>query len=206
MKVDPFGFESYAITLAGADSNAAAGLMGLALAVAFGYGMNRPDTTAIPSPKGNLQGKALDALKNLRDSGARDVIEDSIKGALSALGAYVTSEFLKSLKYKSRLKNNDVYILIDKLTTYVVYVGITVDTTARLKAHKKDPRFSNMDLDMLVVKRDLTRTEARYYEQALINAYRNISNVFQNSINSIAPWRVGLGNDPYYEFLYWKGE
>ena len=77
-----------------------------------------------------------------------------------------------------------VYVLFDHTRSEVFYVGRTQHFSARSSAHKNDIRFASRDFDMFPIIGNLTRNEARAWEQTIITAFT--LEALSNKINSIA--------------------
>ena len=99
-------------------------------------------------------------------------------GALIIAGATTTAAVVaakvESTKYspspKPSPRNHNVYIMRDKTTKKVKYVGRTISPDQRQIQHNRDPRKTN--LEPLEVKFfGLTKNEARIMEQVLISTY-----------------------------------
>ena len=94
---------------------------------------------------------------------------------------------------------NVVYQGIDKATNTVKYIGITERAPAiRFAEHlNSGTARSALQYDVVTGAQGLTRTQARIWEQTLINQYglgKNGGQLF-NQINSIAPkywWQYGI--------------
>ena len=76
-----------------------------------------------------------------------------------------------------------VYVIVDKNSNKVVYVGMTKNFYARMRAH--NARFPDAKYTKLAVATGLSRTQARVLEQTLITAF-SLEALF-NIINSISP-------------------
>ena len=86
----------------------------------------------------------------------------------------------------NKLRDNTVYVIIDNITSKVVYVGRTSNYSSRQYRHQeaKNARFTSADFTMTPVATGLTHNESRALEQTLITAYT--LQALKNSINSIA--------------------
>ena len=99
-----------------------------------------------------------------------------ITAGVAATAAIVTS-VVENQDYQGPIKNQSVYVMRDKITNEVKYVGRTNNPIRRQAEHEKDPNKAN--LKPLEVKfSGLTMTEARAMEQVLISSYSlsNLSN------------------------------
>jgi len=85
------------------------------------------------------------------------------------------------------LRGNTVYVMVEKSTGNVWYVGLTSDYSGRKQAHQggSNPKFDAITYNMIPVATNLTRKEGRALEQSLITAYTLES--LANMINSISP-------------------
>ena len=84
-------------------------------------------------------------------------------------------------------KDQSVYIMRDKNSLKVSYVGRTNDPVRRQKEHERDVSKRNL-LSLEVVATGLTKNEARVLEQAIISAYT--VNMLQNKRREIAPHNI----------------
>jgi len=90
------------------------------------------------------------------------------------------------------LRNHTVYILRQNSNSRVFYVGRTENFEARRNRHNAHPGWSHRrTFTMMPLATGLTLSEARRLEQALIVGYT--IQALDNKINSIAPWRLDLG-------------
>ena len=92
-----------------------------------------------------------------------------IIGGVSATAAAVTS-VVENTNYSGPARDQSVYVMRDKTTDEVKYVGRTNDPARRQGEHSRDPKKAN--LQPLEVKfTGLTEVEARAVEQLLISSY-----------------------------------
>lgn len=99
-----------------------------------------------------------------------------ITAGVAATAAIVTS-VVENQDYQGPIKNQSVYVMRDKITNEIKYVGRTNNPIRRQAEHEKDPNKAH--LNPLEVKfSGLTITEARAMEQVLISSYSlsNLSN------------------------------
>lgn len=90
------------------------------------------------------------------------------------------------------LRNHTVYILRQNSNSRVFYVGRTEHFETRRSRHNAHPGWSHRrPFTMMPLATGLTLNEARRLEQALIVGYT--IQALDNKINSIAPWRLDLG-------------
>ena len=113
-------------------------------------------------------------------------------GALITAGVATTAAIVTSVventSYRGPTRNQSVYVMRDKSTGDVQYIGQTNNPIRRQSEHEKDPKKAN--LQPLEVKfSGLTRFEARAMEQALISAY-SLENLI-NARREIATGNVG---------------
>ncbi len=88
---------------------------------------------------------------------------------VSAAAAAVVS-VVERTNYQDPIRNQSVYVMRNKITNEVQYIGRTNNPTRRQKEHERDPSKDN--LGPLEVKfSGLTKFEARVMEQMLISAY-----------------------------------
>ncbi|MCL2678877.1 MAG: RHS repeat-associated core domain-containing protein [Dehalococcoidia bacterium] len=87
----------------------------------------------------------------------------------------------------NNLRDNTIYVMVNKSTQQVWYVGMTSDYTGRQQAHfgGSKPRFDSDVYQMVPIATGMTHNEARALEQALITAYT--LEALANMINSISP-------------------
>ena len=74
------------------------------------------------------------------------------------------------MQQKIETKNQSVYVMRDKKSKEVKYVGITNDPKRRQKEHDRDQSKEHL-MPMEVKATNLSRYEARILEQTLISAY-----------------------------------
>ena len=92
-----------------------------------------------------------------------------LTSGIAATAAIVT-DAVERKSYQRPTRNQSVYVMRDKTTNHVKYVGRTNNPQRRQKEHTRDTRKAN--LQPLEVKfTGLTKTEARAMEQILISAY-----------------------------------
>ena len=92
-------------------------------------------------------------------------IEQTIEKTVDAV-----KNLVESITSEPQIRDQSVYVMRDKSTDDVRYVGRTNNPTRRQREHEKDPNKAN--LKPLEVKfSGLTVTEARAIEQSLISAY-----------------------------------
>ena len=113
-------------------------------------------------------------------------------GALITAGVATTAAIVTSVventSYRGPTRNQSVYVMRDKTTGDVQYVGRTNNPIRRQSEHAKDPKKAN--LQPLEVKfSGLTKFEARAMEQALISAY--LLDNLVNARREIATENVG---------------
>ena len=113
-------------------------------------------------------------------------------GALITAGVATTAAIVtgvvENTSYRGPTRNQSVYVMRDKTTGDVQYVGRTNNPIRRQSEHAKDPKKANLQL--LEVKfSGLTKFEARAMEQALISAY-SLENLI-NARREIATGNVG---------------
>ena len=113
-------------------------------------------------------------------------------GALITAGAAATAAIVTTVventSYRGPTRNQSVYVMRDKTTGDVQYVGRTNNPIRRQSEHAKDPKKAN--LQPLEVKfSGLTKVEARAMEQILISAY-SLDNLI-NARREIATGNVG---------------
>ncbi len=110
-----------------------------------------------------------------------------ITAGVAATAAIVTS-VVENTSYRGPTRNQSVYVMRDKTTGDVQYVGRTNNPIRRQSEHAKDPKKAN--LQPLEVKfSGLTKFEARAMEQALISAY--LLDNLVNARREIATENVG---------------
>ena len=114
---------------------------------------------------------------------------------VSATAAIVTDK-VENTNFSGPVRNNSVYVMRDKSTGDVKYVGRTNNPQRRQREHDKDPR--KADLQPMEVKySDLSKSEARMMEQLLISAYtlENLANARREiSVGNIAGFSNKMGN------------
>ncbi|MBQ7551651.1 MAG: GIY-YIG nuclease family protein, partial [Bacteroidales bacterium] len=94
-----------------------------------------------------------------------------------AMAATIVTDAVENSNYQGPIRDQSVYVMRDKTTNEVQYVGRTNNPGRRQSEHAKDPKKAN--LQPLEVKfSGLTKHEARAIEQMLISAYSldNLSN------------------------------
>lgn len=99
-----------------------------------------------------------------------------VTAGVASTAAVVTS-VVKNTSYRGPTRNQSVYVMRNKTTNEVQYVGRTNNPARRQSEHAKDPKIAN--LQPLEIKfSGLTRGEASAMEQMLISAYSldNLSN------------------------------
>ena len=115
---------------------------------------------------------------------------------LLSLAAFTASKVINATEQSSTINpsqsnNQSVYIMRNKETNAVEYVGRTNNPTRRQNEHKNDPKKAN--LSPLEVKfTGLTLPEARVVEQVLISAYtlENLSNARREiAVNNMDGYR-----------------
>ena len=118
-----------------------------------------------------------------------------------AIGKVAYTSIVKSITKKSAAKTggNVVYQGVDKATGAVKYVGITSrDPAIRFAEHAASGTLKGpLRYEVIKGAEGLTRTQARIWEQTLINQYGLGKNggMLYNQINSIAPkywWQYGI--------------
>lgn len=99
-----------------------------------------------------------------------------VTAGVSATAAIVT-EAVEKIDYHGPIRDQSVYVMRNKASGEVQYVGRTNDPGRRQAEHEKDPKKENL-LPLEVKYTGLTKTEARVMEQVLISAYslENLSN------------------------------
>ena len=106
----------------------------------------------------------------------------------SCTTAAIFTSVVENTSYRGPTRNQSVYVMRDKTTGDVQYVGRTNNPIRRQSEHAKDPKKAN--LQPLEVKfSGLTKFEARAMEQALISAY--LLDNLVNARREIATENVG---------------
>ena len=126
----------------------------------------------------------IDSIANLI-SAAIDAVSEYMEAAEEAK-IWVRAQIDAGGVDENNLKDHSIYVILDKSTDEVVYVGRTSNFAARYYAHQrsKNARFSDKLYTMLPIATGMTLDEARALEQLLISAYT--LDALCNSINSIA--------------------
>jgi hypothetical protein len=118
--------------------------------------------------------------------------------ALYAASQKVVSNVCAKVRSKgialNKLRGNTVYVIENKSTRKVEYVGRTCNFAARQRAHQRK-KFPKSTYNMYAVATGLTLREARVYEQCLICAFT--IDVLKNSINSISPKKFSQFKSEY---------
>jgi predicted GIY-YIG superfamily endonuclease len=105
--------------------------------------------------------------------------------AASAISA-VKSRIGKGGVNSKKLKKHTVYVIVRKNTKDVVYVGRTLNYSSRMVAHKRGSKFNGFKTyTMMPIATNLSLSQARALEQAIISAYT--IDTLKNMINSISP-------------------
>ena len=125
-------------------------------------------------------------------AGAAAMATTVATGALITAGVATTAAIVtgvvENTSYRGPTRNQSVYVMRDKTTGDVQYVGRTNNPIRRQSEHAKDPKKAN--LQPLEVKfSGLTKFEARAMEQVLISAY-SLENLI-NARREIATGNVG---------------
>ena len=100
---------------------------------------------------------------------------------------WVNTQIAERTVDPNNLRDNSVYVMIDRNTQAVWYVGLTRNYSSRQNTHQngKNAVFPSATYTMIPVATGMTRNEARALEQSLITAYTLES--LGNMINSISP-------------------
>jgi RHS repeat-associated protein len=121
----------------------------------------------------------------------------------SKVRAWVDAQVKEGGVDEDNLRNHTVYVIINKDTKKVEYVGRTINYSNRQYKHQvwKDPkygyapRFPERKFTMMPIKTNMSLEDARALEQALITAFT--LDTLKNTINSISPTKW---EDFKYEF------
>ena len=104
--------------------------------------------------------------------GATDTAVTVATNALLTAGAAVTAAIITTVventSYRGPTRNQSVYVMRDKTTGDIQYVGRTNNPIRRQSEHSKDPKKANL-LPLEVKFSGLTKIEARVIEQILIS-------------------------------------
>ena len=121
-------------------------------------------------------------------------VQRSIQKAAERTAKAVKSA-VENQKKKLTTKNHSVYVMRNKDTREVEYVGRTVNPVRRQNEHRRDPNKAH--LDKLEVKfTNLTLPEARAVEQTLISAYtlKNLDNARREiAAGNVAGFQENMG-------------
>ena len=118
-----------------------------------------------------------------------------VTAGVASTAAAVTS-VAENTSYRGPTRNQSVYVMRNKTTNEVQYVGRTNNPARRQREHAKDPKKAN--LQPLEIKfSGLTRVEARAMEQMLISAYSldNLSNARREiAVGNVSGFAGKIGN------------
>ena len=115
------------------------------------------------------------------------LVTAGVAATVAATVAVVTNA-VENSSYRGPTRDQSVYVMRDKTTNEVQYVGRTNNPGRRQSEHAKDPKKANLQ-PMEVKFTGLTKVEARAMEQVLISAY-SLDNLC-NARREIAVGNVG---------------
>ena len=123
------------------------------------------------------------------------VVSTATETAVSTTADKVT-ETVEKTKYCGPVRDQSVYVMRDKATNEVRYVGRTNNPMRRQLEHAKDPKKADL-LPLEVKFSGLTKSEARAMEQLLISAY-SLGNLYnarrEIAVGNVAGYAGKIGN------------
>ena len=127
---------------------------------------------------------------------AASVASTALVAAGVTATASIVTNVVENSNYQGPTRDQSVYVMRDKTTNEVQYVGRTNNPARRQNEHAKDPKKAN--LQPLEVKfSGLTKAEARAMEQVLISAYSldNLSNARREiAVGNVSGFAGRIGN------------